>query len=94
MLAVGCLFFAAQVVVDYLRYRRAIEPRLESAEAAREHLRSRIEAAETELTETRDELDPARTEVERLETEYSELHQEVEEEMKRRSGPRGRIDAE
>ena len=83
LLAVGCLFFAAQVVVDYLRYRRAIEPRLERTEEARQDLRARLEAAEAELEETRAQLDPARQEVERLEREYDELHQQVKEESGR-----------
>ena len=77
LLAVGCLFFAAQVVVDYLRYRRAIEPRLERTEEARQDLRARLEAAETELEQTRAQLEPAHEEVERLEHEYDELHEQV-----------------
>ena len=38
LLAVGCLFFAAQVVIDYYRYKRAIEPRLDRADELREEL--------------------------------------------------------
>lgn len=29
VLGVGCVFFAAQVVVDFITHKRAIEPRLE-----------------------------------------------------------------
>ena len=61
LLAVGCLFIAAQVVVDYLRYRRALEPRLESARSSGEQLRDRMEAARRELAKRRQE-DSARPE--------------------------------
>lgn len=89
LLAVGCWFFAAQVIVDYLRYRRAIEPRLDRAEEAKKDLQTRLAAAEAELTATQSELDPARTEVETLEGEYNELHEKVRQEAERqRSGVR------
>lgn len=49
----GLHFFAAQVVIDYVRYRRAIEPRLDRADEAKRDLRERITAAEAELQTTR-----------------------------------------
>lgn len=55
LLAVGCLFIAGQVVVDYLRYRRALEPRLESARSSGEQLRDRMEASRRELARRRRE---------------------------------------
>ena len=55
LLAVGCLFIAAQVVVDYLRYRRALEPRLDTARSADLQLRHRMEAARGELARRRRE---------------------------------------
>ena len=89
LLAVGCVFFAAQVVIDYVRYRRAIEPRFDRADEAKQDLRQRIEVAEAELKTTRAELDPARGEVEALEREYDDLHDQVKEESARqRSGSR------
>lgn len=60
LLAVGCLFIAAQVVVDYLRYRRALAPRLETARSAGEQLRHRMEAARRELAKRRKEGSSAR----------------------------------
>lgn len=83
LLAVGCLFFSAQVIVDYLRYRRAIEPRLARAEEARQELKGRIESAEAELSQARSELEPARQDVERLEQEYADLHEQVKDETAR-----------
>ena len=83
LLAVGCIFFAAQVVIDYVRYRRAIEPRLDRADEAKRDLRERITAAEAELQTTRAEMDPARAEVETLEAEYNDLHEQVKEETTR-----------
>ncbi len=89
LLAVGCVFFAAQVVVDYLRYRRAIEARLDRADEAKQDLQQRLAAAEAELEATRAELDPARSEVESLGQEYDQLHEQVKEETDRqRSGSR------
>ena len=49
LVAVGCLFIAGQVVIDYLRYRRALAPRLESARNSGEQLRDRMEAVRREL---------------------------------------------
>jgi hypothetical protein len=67
VLGVGCVFFAAQVVVDFIKYKRAIEPRLERLEQTKAELRSRIEATETELRTTRSGIGPSKLEVERLE---------------------------
>lgn len=86
LLGVGCIFFGAQVVVDYMRYRRAIEPRLDRADEAKQELRSRIAAAEVELAEARAELDPSREQVQQLEREYNELHEQVKEEADRQRG--------
>ena len=63
LLAVGCLFIAAQVVVDYLRYRRSLAPRLETARSAGEQLRHRMEAARRELAMRRKEGGSARPEL-------------------------------
>jgi septal ring factor EnvC (AmiA/AmiB activator) len=77
LLAVGCLFFAAQVVIDYYRYKRAIEPRLERADELREELQGKIEHANEQLEQTQSTLEPAREEVAQLEREYSELQDQV-----------------
>ena len=77
LLAVGCLFFAAQVVIDYYRYKRAIEPRLDRADELREELQGKIEHANEQLEQTRATLEPAREEVAQLEREYSELQNQV-----------------
>ena len=55
LITVGCLFIAGQGVVDYLRHRRALEPRLDSAMSAGEQLRDRMEAARRELARRRRE---------------------------------------
>lgn len=87
LLGIGCVFFVLQVIVDYVRYKRAVEPKLEQMEAAREQLKARIAAAEGDLEETRQALDPAKDEVARLEKEYHEIHEEITEELeKQRSG--------
>lgn len=61
LLAVGCLFVAGQAVVDYLRHRRALEPRLECARTSGEQLRNRMEAARRELERRRREDGVRRT---------------------------------
>ena len=80
LLAVGCLFFAAQVIIDYYRYKRAIEPRLDRADELRDELQGKIDQANEQLTETRSTLDPVREEVAQLEREYSELQNQVRQE--------------
>ena len=90
LLGVGCVFFAAQVVVDFIKYKRAIEPKLERLEETKAELRSKIEATEAELRQTRDGLEPSRTDVERLEREHEDVVRQVdeEEEKQRRPGSR------
>ena len=89
VLGVGCVFFAAQVVVDFIKYKRAIEPRLERLEETKAELRSKIEATETELRTTRSGIEPSRMEVERLEKEHEDVVRQVDEEedKQRRPGP-------
>ncbi|MFH1569882.1 MAG: hypothetical protein ABIL09_17955 [Gemmatimonadota bacterium] len=81
LLGIGCVFFALQVVVDYVRYKRAVEPRLERLADAKETLKTRIASAERELEETRGAIDPAKAEVARLEREYKEVHSQITEEL-------------
>lgn len=61
LVAVGCLFIAGQVVVDYLRYRRALEPRLGSARNSTEQLRDRMEAVRRELARRQEDRTPPET---------------------------------
>jgi predicted nuclease with TOPRIM domain len=87
LLGVGCVFFALQVVVDYVKYKRALEPKLEQMAAVKEDLKARIAASEAELEETRKNLEPSRAEVERLEREYQEIHEQIRDELeKQRTG--------
>ena len=57
LLAVGCVFFGAQVIVDYIKYKKVIEPRIDRMEKAKADLRSRIEEAEAELGHARAKSD-------------------------------------
>lgn len=83
LLAVGCVFFGAQVIVDYIKYKKVIEPRIDRMEKAKADLRSRIEEAEAELGHARGEIGPAKEELQRLQQEYREIHDEVQEETAR-----------
>ena len=80
LLGVGCVFFAAQVVVDFIKYRKAIEPKMARLEEAKTELRSKIATTEAELEKTRGELEPSKADVDRLEREYDEVQREVDEE--------------
>jgi DNA repair exonuclease SbcCD ATPase subunit len=89
--AIGCLFFAFQVVMDYVKYKSLITPRIQRLEAARQELSARIEALRQELGSRRDQLGPAREEIDQLEREYLDLKQQIQMERERqRPGGRGR----
>ncbi len=89
--AIGCLFFSFQVVMDYVKYKSLITPRIERLEATKEELSARIEALRLELGSRRDQLGPAREEIDRLEREYIDLKQQIQLERDRqRPGGRGR----
>ena len=80
LLAIGCVFFAIQVIVDFVKHKQAIEPKIERTRQVKEQLQARIADAEAELNDARSGLDPARAEVQELEREYNEIHDEVERE--------------
>ena len=80
ILGVGCAFFAFQIVMDYVKYRRAIKPRIERLEEARKELEARIQASRAGLEETNEQLDPIKHEVDKLEQEYLDLQQQIREE--------------
>lgn len=83
LLAVGCVFFGVQVIVDYVKYKKVIEPRIDRIEKTKADLRTRIEEAEAELGQALGQIGPAKEELQRLEQEYQEIHQEVQEEASR-----------
>ena len=80
ILGVGCVFFAFQVVVDFIRYRRVIQPKIARLEALREELRVKIDATRAGLGETAGELDPIKDEVGKLEQDYLDLQQRIAQE--------------
>ena len=89
--AIGCLFFAFQVVMDYVKSKSLIAPRIQRLEATREELSGRIESLRQELGSRRDQLGPAREEIDQLEREYLDLKQQIQLERERqRPGGRGR----
>ena len=80
VLCVGCVFFAFQVVVDYIRYRRVIQPKIARLEAAKVELRAKIDATRSGIGASQDQLDPIKDEVGQLEQEYLELQRQIDEE--------------
>jgi len=82
-LAVGCVFFIVQVVVDHYKYRSVIGPRMDELEAAQARLEQRLEQATAELEQQRSRMDPLRGEVDELEQQRVELERQLAEERAR-----------
>jgi peptidoglycan hydrolase CwlO-like protein len=82
-LAAGCLFFVFQVVVDHLRYKAVIAPRIRQLEETKGELEGKIEAARGELNDRRDKLDPLKGEIEQLERQCRDLQRQIEAERVR-----------
>lgn len=40
ILGIGCLFFAFQIVMDYLKHRALVKPRMQRLETAKDDLRA------------------------------------------------------
>ena len=91
MLAIGCAFFAFQIVMDYVKYKSVVAPRIERLEMAKEELQVRIEESKSQLAESQEKLGPAKEEIERLEQEFRDLQQKirVERDKRGRRGPGG-----
>jgi chromosome segregation ATPase len=82
-LAMGCVFFTFQVVMDYVRYRSVIKPRMEQLEQTRAELKQRLAQAQGDVEERRGELDPLRTQVEEIEAERMDLERRLQDERSR-----------
>lgn len=84
VLAIGCVFFAFQIVMDYVKYKAVVNPRIERLESAKGELQIRIDASRSELAASEEKLGPAKEEIERLEQEYQDLQAEIKTERERR----------
>ena len=80
VLGVGCVFVAFQIVVDCIRYRRVIQPKIARLEAAKVELRAKIDATRSRIGASQDQLDPIKDEVGQLEQEYLDLQRQIDEE--------------
>ncbi len=80
VLAIGCLFFAFQIIMDYVKHKAVVGPRIQRLESTRADLERRIEVAKGQLEEAQDRLGPAREEVEELEQAYLGLQEQIQEE--------------
>jgi DNA repair exonuclease SbcCD ATPase subunit len=78
VLAVGCLFFIFQIVVDYIKYQAVIAPRIRQLEETKQELEGKIQKVRATLDEKRGKLEPLKKEIERLEEEYLNLQQQIE----------------
>ena len=84
ILAIGCGFFAVQIVMDYIKYKAVINPRIERLESAREELQARIDSSKSELAVSEEKLGPAKEEIEKLEQEYQDLQTQIRVEREKR----------
>ena len=84
ILAIGCAFFAVQIVMDYIKYKAVINPRIERLESAREELQARIDLSKSELAVSEEKLGPAKEEIEKLEQEYQNLQTQIRAEREKR----------
>lgn len=84
ILAIGCAFFAVQIVMDYIKYKAVINPRIERLESAREELQARIDSSKSELAVSEEKLGPAKEEIEKLEQEYQDLQTQIRAEREKR----------
>ena len=80
ILAIGCLFFAFQVVMDYVKHKAVVEPRIQRLESARANLEKKIEEARKDLEKAQSELGPTKEELDSLEQEYVELQEQIRDE--------------
>ena len=80
ILAIGCLFFAFQVVMDYVKHKAVVEPRIQRLESARANLEKKIEEAQKDLDKAQGELEPTKEELDSLEQEYVELQEQIRDE--------------
>ncbi len=80
ILAIGCLFFAFQIAMDFIKYKGVVEPRIQRLESARVELERRIVEARSGLEKAQSELEPTKEEVEALEREYLALQEQIREE--------------
>ena len=49
VLAIGCLFFAFQSIMDYVKHKAVVGPRIQRLESTRADLERRIEVAKGQL---------------------------------------------
>jgi len=84
VLAIGCAFFAFQIVMDFVKFKAVVHPRIQRLESAKEELQARIDTSKGELAESEEKLGPAKEEIERLEQEYQDLQTQIGEERERR----------
>ncbi len=80
LLAIGCIFFAIQVVVDFVKYKREIEPKIMRSQEMKEQLQTKIRATEADLAKAHSGLNPVREQVQELEKEHEEMNSQIESE--------------
>jgi DNA gyrase/topoisomerase IV subunit A len=82
LLAIGCLFLAFHIAMNYIKYKRLLGPRRERLDQAHEELEAKIAAAEKGLDEDRQHLQPLRDDVNDIDNQFHQARQQVNQERK------------
>ena len=80
VLGVGCIFFAFQVIIDYIQIQKVDRAQDTASGNGQGGTEGQIEASKAGLDETQVELSPIKEEVDKLEQEYLELQQQIQQE--------------
>ena len=83
LLAIGCLFFAFQIAMDYIKYNRTLQPKIQRLKQTKKELEGKIAETTTTLNTSRSQLPPIQEEVEALEREFHDLRRQTEEERQK-----------
>ena len=89
LLAIGCLFLAFHIGMNYIKVQRLLGPRSRRLEATRKELDGKIEREQQGLEEDRHELQPLRDEVNQIDSEFHQRRRQTEEERKGQRLPPG-----
>ena len=89
LLAIGCLFFAFQIAMDYIKYNRTLRPKIQRLKQTKNELEGKIAETTTALNASRSQLPPIQKDVEALEREFHDLRQQTEQERQKPRSDRG-----
>ena len=81
VLIVACVFFVAQIMIDYIRAKSHLGPKVDQAEAERKLYESRAEEHRALIAESKQRTGQFEEEIIRLEEKETRLREEIKEEQ-------------